>query len=346
VGWSFRWGAATLFIVLTLHQIPLDEIKSVLAQSLETDQELENKGSFNYLEADSFVRATDLQTYIAFSKHPRWPDLVSLWSRQEDEVVAIEKEFILPPPTANDCLELYCLQLRRPFADIPSVLWRGLIGIEDIRFLGHVGFDVRAIARALFKDIISLGFVEGGSTITQQLAKNLFLSSEKSLWRKLKELVVAVAIEARFEKDEIIQAYLNEVYWGVLQGVRVKGFHAASMLYFHKLPNHLSSYEALILVSLLKGPSYYHPLRHLERLRARVDVIARNLQDKEIVAQDMVLWSEQNWLDWQEKLRRFEQAHARPLFSWWLSSKSDSGALGDYGKFVFVRGGPKRFSSI
>lgn len=330
---------AIIFILTTLNQIPLDEVQSVLTRSVTTTAA--KASSSSKLEGGSLVQKRDLETYLMLSSNPAWVAPDNAWTQQRDQSLALERDFEIPPPHHNDCAEVYCIQNRRPFREVPSVLWRGLIGIEDIRFLGHVGFDIRAIARALVRDVIAMGFVEGGSTITQQLAKNLFLSSEKSIWRKLKELVVAVAIEARFEKDEIIQAYLNEVYWGVLQGVRVKGFHAASVLYFQKLPRDLDSFEAIMLVSLLKGPNYYHPLRRMERLRERVEGVVQALKEKGVVENDMPVWSDKQWQQWHQRLSQLELATERPMYAWWLSTKSASGPLEDFGKFVFIQSAQK-----
>ncbi len=332
---AFLLGVVLLFVFFTLRQIPLDEIQGALNQAIAGQSQIDGRGG-DTLEGGSLVRAQDLALYVAFSARPYWQLPDGAVANPQARILSLLRDVSLPAPEANDCAELYCLQQRRPFGEIPSNLWRGLIGIEDIRFLGHVGFDVRAIFRALVRDVMSMGFVEGGSTITQQLAKNLFLSNEKSILRKLKELIVAVVIEARFEKDEIIQAYLNEVYWGVLQGIRVKGFHAASLLYFEKLPRQLDAYEALILVSMLKGPNYYHPLRSLDRLRQRVETVKKVLQEKNVIELDIASWNERNWSAWQDSLKRREQRQERPLFSWWLSRQTDSGVLGDYGKFVFI----------
>lgn len=333
--------ASCVFVVATLKQIPLAEVRDVLTRSitksdLDKDQRLESK-----LEAGALLLHSNLKTFTHLSSNPTMYIDATKFERVSGDIIALGEDISLEAPAKNDCLEVYCVQLRRPFREVPSVLWRGLIGIEDIRFLGHVGFDLRAIARALVRDVISMGFVEGGSTITQQLAKNLFLSSEKSIWRKLKELVVAVAIEVKFEKDEIIQAYLNEVYWGVLQGVRVKGFHAASELYFKKLPRDLEEYEAVILVSLLKGPGYYHPLRHLDRLQQRVATVTQSLIDKEVLPSSMSVWNDKRWQQWKAQLEKDEKLTARPVYAWWVSQSRRLGPIEPYGQFVFTQAAQK-----
>lgn len=329
---------AIIFTMVTLQETPLSEVQTVLTRSITTEAEDRSAPVQTRLETGSFVRANEFNIYRLLTLNPMQfvePDAIKRVPQTSD-ILAIERDIILDPSHPNDCRENYCIQVRRSFREIPSTLWRGLIGIEDIRFLSHAGFDPRAIMRALVRDVISMGFVEGGSTITQQLAKNLFLTSHKSIFRKLKELIVAVTIEMRFTKDEIIQAYLNEVYWGALQGVRVKGFHAASALYFEKLPRDLSTYEATILISLLKGPNYYHPIRRIERLRQRVDVVTELLKNKKIIDHEEVSWDESQWKKWQARLEKLEDYSERPLMSWWLSSKASPGPMGSYGKYVFI----------
>ena len=327
--------AFAVFVTMTLSQIKLAEVKEVLSRSIT--KSVSDSSSKNVLEMGSLVRSDDLRTYLAFSADDSFLFNKSDVQKVARNIEAINRDLYLGQPFKNDCDDLYCIQTRRPFREIPSSVWRGLIGIEDIRFLSHVGFDPKAIIRAVVKDIMAFGFVEGGSTITQQLAKNLFLSSEKSILRKLKELIVAVAIEVKFEKEEIIQAYLNEVYWGVLQGIKVKGFHAASVLYFQKRPRDLSAYEATILISLLKGPGYYHPIRSLERLKLRVQSVWKSLLSKGVIAEDEDIWKDDQWTDWKTKLTALEQKGERPLYAWWLSSKSNEGPLDDYGRFIFIR---------
>ena len=114
----------------------------------------------------------------------------------------------------------------------------------------HQGVDPISIVRALVVDIISMRFVQGGSTLTMQLVKNLFLTSEKSIIRKLKEMVLAIYIEFSYSKEEILTAYFNEVW--CLQGIRIKGLHSVRLHILESIQV-LNDYEASILVSLLKG---------------------------------------------------------------------------------------------
>ncbi len=152
-----------------------------------------------------------------------------------------------------------------PYYNIPDHVKKSFIAIEDVRFYSHPGVDFIGITRALLHDIRAGSIVQGGSTITQQLAKMLFLKPEKSLKRKLKEAVLSIQIEKRYTKDEILGLYLNQTYFGT----RAFGIEAASQTYFGKSVNELSIGEAALLASLPKAPSQYSPFRNAERSKER-----------------------------------------------------------------------------
>lgn len=137
--------------------------------------------------------------------------------------------------------------------ECPEELKNMLIEIEDKRFYSHKGFDMQSILRAAYQNIRKLKIVEGGSTLTQQLARNIFRDNRKTLYRKVKEIYEALKIERQLSKNEILQKYLNEVYWGK----NLYGLRAASLNYFAKEPEDLSNQEQLILITLLRGPNLY-----------------------------------------------------------------------------------------
>ncbi len=142
-----------------------------------------------------------------------------------------------------------------PYYEIPEHVKKAFIAIEDVRFYEHTGVDFRGILRALWQDIKAGSIVQGGSTITQQLAKMLFLKPEKSLMRKIKEAVISIQIEKRYTKDEILGLYLNQTYFGT----RAFGVEAAAQTYFGKSVSNLSIGEAALLATLPKAPSLYSP---------------------------------------------------------------------------------------
>lgn len=161
--------------------------------------------------------------------------------------------------------------------DIPPLLVEALVMVEDKDFYTHWGVNPLSIARALIANVSAGRKVQGGSTLTQQLVKNLYLSREQSYTRKIKEALMALIIDARYSKNAIIQAYLNEVFVGQNGGKAVHGFGLGSHFYFDRPINELSLPEMATLVGMLKGPSYYNPKRAPERTQERRDLVLRIL---------------------------------------------------------------------
>lgn len=157
--------------------------------------------------------------------------------------------------------------------EVPPLLIKTLLTVEDRDFYSHLGVSPRAIARALWSDIKALRLVQGGSTITQQLVKNFFLTSERSLWRKANEVLMALILEARYSKDEILEAYLNEIYLGQDGARAIHGFALASEFYFSRPLAELKSHHIALLVGLIRGPNYYDPRRHPQRALERRNLV-------------------------------------------------------------------------
>jgi len=193
---------------------------------------------------------------------------------------------------------------------IPLIMKKAIIAVEDRRYYEHKGVDLRSISRALYRDLISGDFSEGGSTITQQLAKNLFLASDKTLARKLKEAAYALKIEAVLDKDEILVAYLNQIYFGEGRW----GLQNAAQLYFGKNAEKLTLEESALLAGLLKAPSIYSPLSNKQK----------SLERRNLVLQ---LMKEQNLIT----LADYEKAIVQPIV---LKKGSLSDLTGQYAPYV------------
>ena len=146
-------------------------------------------------------------------------------------------------------------------AEVPQMLITTLLEIEDRAFFEHLGVNFLAIARAFVKNVSAGRVVEGGSTITQQLVKNYFLNSQKSYARKFKEIIMALIMDHRYSKEQILEAYLNEIYLGQNGSAGIYGFGLASYFYFGIPISELSVDQMALLVGLIKGPSYYDPWR-------------------------------------------------------------------------------------
>ncbi|MFC4322281.1 transglycosylase domain-containing protein [Litchfieldia salsa] len=153
--------------------------------------------------------------------------------------------------------------------EIPEHVQNAFIAVEDTRFYQHHGIDVRSILRALYKDIIAGSKVEGGSTITQQLAKNVFLTNDKTWLRKTKEVIISINLEKEYSKSKLLEMYLNRIYFG--HGAY--GIQSASKLYFNKDANELTVEEGALLAGIPKAPSTYSPISNLEKAKARRDLI-------------------------------------------------------------------------
>lgn len=162
-------------------------------------------------------------------------------------------------------------------AELPELLKTALIVVEDQDFYDHHGVAPLSILRALLANISAGRTVQGGSTLTQQLVKNLFLTREQSYIRKLKEAAMAMVIDFRYSKDEILTAYINEVFLAQNGAVAVHGFGLGSHYFFNKPLDELEIQEIATLVGLVKGPSFYDPKRHIERATERRNLVLRLL---------------------------------------------------------------------
>ena len=166
---------------------------------------------------------------------------------------------------------------------LPSGLKEALLAVEDPRFYDHSGISVRGILRATWVNIKERRYAQGGSTITQQLVKNLFLTRERSLKRKLTEWPMAILLDRRYEKDDILQAFVNEVFFAQDRSRAIHGFGLASYYFFDKPIQELQTHESALLVALLKGPSYYSPLRHPDRALNRRNLVLQIMHNASLI---------------------------------------------------------------
>ncbi len=167
----------------------------------------------------------------------------------------------------------------RPLSAFPPFVAEAVLAIEDQRFYSHWGIDPWGILRALVENIRALRIVQGGSTITQQYAKNLLFTPERTLGRKVMEGLAAFSLERRLTKDQILEGYLNEVYLGQEGAVAIHGFAAATEGYFGKRVEDLSLAEAALLAGMIQAPSAYAPRRNPERAKRRRELVLRAMQD-------------------------------------------------------------------
>ena len=167
-------------------------------------------------------------------------------------------------------------------SQMPDLLIKALIATEDQHFYQHNGVYIKGILRALIKDIIAGEFVEGASTITQQLSKTLFLTSKKTITRKIQEAFLSFQLERRYTKDEILTFYLNQVYFGS----GAYGVKSAASIYFNKDITHLNLQESAMLIAMLKAPSRYSPHKNRELAKTRRNVVLRQMFNEGIITKD------------------------------------------------------------
>jgi penicillin-binding protein 1B len=163
--------------------------------------------------------------------------------------------------------------------EVPKHLVQALLATEDRNFYSHHGFDLRGIARAAVNFVRGRG-LQGGSTLTQQLVKNFFLTPERTLSRKITELFMAVLLELHYDKNEILETYLNEIYLGQDRDRAIHGVGLASLHYFGKTVEHLSLAESALLVAMVKGPALYDPYRYPQRALERRNRVLRDTRDQ------------------------------------------------------------------
>ncbi len=169
-----------------------------------------------------------------------------------------------------------------PLEQIPQYLKDALVATEDRKFYKHSGVDIKGITRAIIKDIKAGKFVEGASTITQQLAKTLFLTPRKTIVRKIKEAILSFQLERRYTKDEILELYLNQVYFGS----GAYGVASAARIFFGKSVQDLSLAESALIAGMPKSPSRYSPLVNREQALKRRSIVLTQMRDTGIISAD------------------------------------------------------------
>lgn len=332
---------ATLVVISTLFYVQsvVLELKDTL-QLVETYSESRaTNSSGSEVEAEALTGFKSLERYLAFvdaefnAKEFLKEQRIDLSTKSRE--VSFSENGKIPRIILNDCKRVNCMQNRVDFEGIAPSLWKGLLGIEDYRFLEHMGVDPLSILRAIIVDIKAMRLKQGGSTLTQQLVKNLFLTNDKTFERKIKEIIYAIYIEHFFTKEQIITAYFNEVFWGTIQGVYIKGVDSAARIYFDKPAKYIDEFEAAILISLLKGPYYYHPIHHSDRLRERVEVVFSRLKQLNLIEESFAGWNEKKWNNWTSGLKEKDKdTYLRTL----VHFAGENNLLNDYEKFVLLEG--------
>lgn len=222
-----------------------------------------------------------------------------------------------------------------PIERISPILQKTVVTIEDSNFYKHSGLDFKGIARAFVRNVQAGRFVEGGSTLTQQLARNLFLTRRRNLSRKIAEAILAVQIERRYTKTEILQMYLNQVYWGH----NAYGIESASRLYFGKSAENIILAESAMLVGLLTGPELYSPFRNMIGAKKRQKMILDRMRKEKLITPQEAFdaYDYQIELATRKKLR-----YKAPYFTTYIIKQ----LIDMYGEEVTFTSGMKVYTSL
>jgi len=211
--------------------------------------------------------------------------------------------------------------------NLPDSLISAILSVEDRRFYNHKGFDPRGLLRAVYVNFKAGGVVQGGSTITQQVAKNLFLSSERTFSRKIREVLLALWLENRFSKEEILELYLNRVY----MGSGAYGVEAASQIYFGISAINLSLYQSAMIAGLMKAPSRYNPITDSNAAKSRTAVVLNMMFDAGYISKKQAQNAD---LDFTISSQKEIDSQGR-YFSDWILSMTDN-ILGEINEDIVV----------
>ncbi|MGO1328234.1 MAG: penicillin-binding protein 1B [Idiomarina loihiensis] len=192
---------------------------------------------------------------------------------------------------------------------VPNLLIETLLKVEDREFYHHQGVSPWSILRALAANLKAGRTVQGGSTLTQQLVKNIYLSRDQTLWRKFHEAMMSLVIDYRFDKNTILETYLNEVYFGQDGSNAIHGIGLASQFYFGKQVQELNPSEIALMVGMIKGPSYYDPRRFPERARSRRDTVLKVMFEQDLLGKDNYVAAVEQELDVKESRRLVEHPY-------------------------------------
>ncbi len=239
--------------------------------------------------------------------------------------------------SSNRMIAEFYTENRTPIAlsDIPDMMIKALIATEDSRFFSHHGLDFRGIARAFYRNIRAKKILEGGSSLTQQLAKILFLTPERSYTRKLKEMVLALRIEQRYTKEEILAFYLNQIYFGS----GAYGIEAAARVYFNKPARELSLSECALLAGLPRSPKYYSPFKSPSSARARRSYVLNRMVAAKIITPAQAEEAKQAPLPLQPASK---QAGSAPYFVEYVRQKVEE----RFGSSILYSGGLNIYTSL
>lgn len=225
-----------------------------------------------------------------------------------------------------------------PLGEIPLPVRNAVVAAEDVRFYYHPGVDARGIVRALLKDLAGGRAEEGASTLTQQLAKNLFLTPSKTISRKLADAWLAIQIERRYSKDQILELYLNQAYWGH----NAYGVEAAAHVYFNKSVRHLNLAEGAVLAGLLGAPERFSPYKNPKLARQNLKGVVRKMQEGGFITPSQAKAALAYPVVFPKEPPRKRETYRAPYFTNYLLEQ----LVTRYGTDVVFKGGLRVYSTL
>lgn len=290
---------------------PLEEIKIILNKQLRLRTEGQRLFAGDYqilptLSCQTFLGAEGgslqqddlcLQIFWDQGGHPgfREPWMETLWLDSESRVkgvfsgespTVIEQFTLKPQIVAQYLGEEPILWDLRALPDFPVSCLNAIIAIEDAQFLEHSGVSPIGILRAVAVNLIKGRKAQGGSTLTQQLIKNYFLTPEKTIKRKVIEFIMALLIESHFDKDLILETYLNIIYMGQQGPYQVRGYGAAARHYFQKAVSDLSLAQCSLLAAIVNSPGQYNPFTYPDKAKARRSLVLQKMEEQKLITVD------------------------------------------------------------
>ena len=192
------------------------------------------------------------------------------------------KDALEERPLVDVITELQSKENYTQYEDVPEIYFKALVAVEDKRFYKHNGFDIIGSARAIYNDIKAWELLEGGSTISQQLAKNLYFPQDNTLQRKIAEVFMAMEIEREYEKEDVLEFYVNGIYYGS----GYYSIYAASVGYFDKEPKDMTDYECTLLVGIPNAPSIYSLDVRPDLAKQRQEKVIECMVDVEYITEE------------------------------------------------------------
>lgn len=248
---------------------------ATLAQALRSAGYIETdvasgvwSGSFSTAPNSIEIRPSNIQSTVRVNFGPE--GRISSLTRDD---ILLDTFTLAPESLTNDSVTRSGARAQLSFADIPPVLVQAITAIEDRRFFAHSGLDIFGVGRALLRNAGEERIGQGGSTITQQLVKNTYLTPERTLRRKFAEAMLSFTIERRLSKRDIFALYCNEIFLGQRGAVAVRGVGQAAHIYFGKQPRNLTLAEAATIAGMIQSPARYSPVRQSEAARARRNTV-------------------------------------------------------------------------